>query len=87
MTRVPDQPPRGPTTREAGSRQDAGGVAHALKNQLSIIMGFAELLAQELDPQDPHLADVREIQTAAREARAIVDRTLVDERNGDAETP
>jgi len=85
---MPDQTPLGPTTRDAGERrQDDGGVAHALKNQISIILGFAELLAQELDPQDPHLMDVREIQTAAREARAIVDRTLVDGSDGDADTP
>ncbi|MGH9315173.1 MAG: hypothetical protein ACRD1S_18460 [Vicinamibacterales bacterium] len=49
--------------------------AHDLNNLLSIMAGFAEVLAGELtDPQ--HVADLRELQTAVRDAIALCDRVL-----------
>jgi hypothetical protein len=47
---------------------------HALKNYLAIILGFADLLIEDLSPGDPHFEDVREIQKAAREAIALFNR-------------
>lgn len=41
---------------------------HRLKNQLSIIMGFCELLLSEMSPDSQHRADVLRIQTAGRSA-------------------
>ena len=43
-------------------------VAHRLKNKLSIILGFCDLLLQELPDGDKHRPDVLQIQEAARAA-------------------
>ncbi len=45
---------------------------HDLKNQLGIVLGFSELLLNELDPASTHRADVEEIHTAAKRALEIV---------------
>ena len=41
---------------------------HDLKNQLGIVLGFSELLLNDLDPASSHHADVEEIHTAAKRA-------------------
>ncbi len=41
---------------------------HALKNKLSVILGFCELLANEMDQDNKHRPDVLQIQEAARAA-------------------
>jgi signal transduction histidine kinase len=41
---------------------------HDLKNQLGIVLGFSELLLNELDPASPHRADLTEIHAAAQRA-------------------
>ena len=41
---------------------------HRLKNQLAIILGFCELLLNELPEGDPHRPDVIRIQDAGRSA-------------------
>ena len=43
-------------------------VEHALKNYLSILMGFTELLLDESGPDDPHRADFEEMHRAASQA-------------------
>jgi hypothetical protein len=48
---------------------------HALKNYIGIILGYAELLLEDMPPGSPHLEDVREIQKAAAAAAALVNRT------------
>lgn len=60
-------------------RPDAAGLRslepeplHRLKNHLAIVISFSDLLLQELDPSDPHRADVEEINKAGREAAALV---------------
>lgn len=45
---------------------------HDMKNQLGIILGFADLLLQELDPSDPHRADIGEIRIAAVRAMELL---------------
>jgi hypothetical protein len=45
---------------------------HDLKNQLGIVLGFSELLLNELDPASPHRADIEEIHTAAQRALELV---------------
>ena len=41
---------------------------HRLKNQLAIILGFSELLLEELPADDPHRPDVLQIHQAAKSA-------------------
>lgn len=43
---------------------------HRLKNQLAIILGFCELLLNDLDEHDPRRSDVLRIQTAGKSALA-----------------
>lgn len=45
---------------------------HALKNQLSIVVGFSDLVFSETPPEDPRYADLAEIQKAARAAMEII---------------
>jgi two-component system cell cycle sensor histidine kinase/response regulator CckA len=45
---------------------------HDLKNQLGVILGFSELLLQELDPADARRADIAEIHTAAQRSMEIL---------------
>jgi len=43
---------------------------HHLKNQLAIILGFSELLLEELAADDAHRPDVLQIHQAAKSALA-----------------
>ena len=43
-----------------------------MKNQLGIVLGFSDLLMQEMDPADTRRADVQEIHTAATRAMALL---------------
>jgi signal transduction histidine kinase len=45
-----------------------------MMNQLGIILGFAELLLDEMDRADPRRADVQEIATAAQRAHELLQR-------------
>lgn len=63
-------------TTQPGAAERRGEIAHTLKNHLSIILGFSELLVSELAADDPHRADAVEIQKAARDAIALVDAHL-----------
>ena len=45
---------------------------HDLKNQLGIVVGFSELLLNEMEAADPHRADVVEIHSAAQRALDLV---------------
>ena len=49
-----------------------GGVQHALTNYLAIILGFSELLLQDLPASDPRRADLEEIHKAATAALQLV---------------
>ncbi len=57
--------------REAGVPTDSE-VIHRLKNQLAIIVGFADLVVEEMAADDPRRADMLEIQNAARGAMALM---------------
>lgn len=45
---------------------------HDLKNQLGIVLGYSELVLQDLEPSNPLRQDVEEIVTAARHAMTLV---------------
>ncbi len=47
-------------------------ILHQLKNQLVVVVGFADLLVSELAADDPHRADVLQIQAAANAAISLV---------------
>lgn len=58
----------------------AGGVAHDVNNMLTVILGYAELLASSTSPSDPRLVDLREIQAAARRSQGITRQLLAFSR-------
>jgi signal transduction histidine kinase len=45
---------------------------HALKNYIAIILGYADLLLEDLAADDPRLPDIREIHKAATAAVALL---------------
>ena len=45
---------------------------HDLKNQLGIVLGFSELLLEDLEIADPRRTDAQEIHTAACRALALL---------------
>ena len=51
---------------------------HRLKNQLSIIYGFADLLLIEMTPGDPHTRQIADIQQHATDALELLRDTQPD---------
>ena len=45
-------------------------LVHFLKNQLSIVLGFSDLMLEELDATHPNRHDIEEIRSAAAAAIA-----------------
>ena len=58
----------------------AGGVAHDFNNVLTAITGYAELLLEDLGPEDPKRPDVEEIKAAAARASALTRQLLAFSR-------
>ena len=56
---------------------------HDITNQLGIILGFAELLLDEMDPGDVRRADVQEIVAAAQKALDLIRQTKDDSEGED----
>jgi PAS domain S-box-containing protein len=54
----------------------AGGVAHDLNNMLTPILGYGELLAEDIPPDTPLRANVEEIVRAAERSRDLVGQLL-----------
>jgi PAS domain S-box-containing protein len=52
------------------------GVAHDFNNQLVVVLGYAELLLEQLGPDDPAGEDVRQIRAAAHSAGALTRHLL-----------
>jgi two-component system, cell cycle sensor histidine kinase and response regulator CckA len=57
--------------------QLAGGVAHDFNNMLSPILGYAEMLRDDLPEDDPHSEDLQQIIRAAGRARDLTRQLLV----------
>lgn len=60
--------------------QLAGGVAHDFNNVLGVIMGYGDLLAQELQREADLLAYVEEIRHAAKRAAGLTQQLLIFSR-------
>ncbi|MDP2320694.1 MAG: hypothetical protein Q8O42_15300 [Acidobacteriota bacterium] len=58
---------------------------HDFKNQLGIILGFADILLTDMSPDDGRRPDVEEIEKAATAALALLARVFPD--NGHQEKP
>jgi two-component system, cell cycle sensor histidine kinase and response regulator CckA len=58
----------------------AGGVAHDFNNLLTVILGYCELLLADLRPDDPHLADIAEVQKAGVRAGDLTRQLLAFSR-------
>ena len=54
----------------------AGGVAHDFNNMLSIILGHTEMILDEVDSTDPHVANLKEIRRAARRSTDLTRQLL-----------
>lgn len=60
--------------------QLAGGVAHDFNNILGVIMGYADLIASDIDADSPIRADIEEIQHASTRAAGLTRQLLVFSR-------
>ena len=58
----------------------AGGVAHDFNNMLSVILGYTELIHNQLPPNDPMISDVMQIERAGTRARDITQQLLAFSR-------
>jgi PAS domain S-box-containing protein len=54
----------------------AGGIAHDLNNMLAAILGFGDLLARSLEPEDPRAADLQQITLAATRSAGLTRQLL-----------
>jgi len=58
----------------------AGGVAHDFNNMLTAILGYSELLSEQIGPDKPIGQDLREIMAAAERAAALTKQLLAFSR-------
>jgi CheY-like chemotaxis protein len=63
----------------------AGGIAHDFNNILSAVIGYADLLVQDLPEGDPRRADAEEIREAGRRGAGLTRQLLVFSRQQVAE--
>ena len=68
------------TQRLESVGQLAGGVVHNFNNALTAIIGYSELIARQLDDDDPVLADVKQILMVAERSAALTRQLLTFSR-------
>jgi PAS domain S-box-containing protein len=61
----------------------AGGVAHDFNNKLSVILGYSEMILEQLGPGNQNYAELLEIQNAARHSADITRKLLAFARKQD----
>lgn len=54
----------------------AGGVAHEINSPLAGILAFSQMVLKEMDADDPHRDDLKEIEDGARKCKVIVEGML-----------
>lgn len=54
----------------------SGGVAHEINSPLAGILAFSQMVLKEMDESNPHRADLKEIEDAARRCKVIVENLL-----------
>jgi PAS domain S-box-containing protein len=54
----------------------AGGVAHDFNNMLGVILGFTEIMLEEMRPEDPDYANLEEVHRAARRSADLTRQLL-----------
>ncbi len=54
----------------------AGGIAHEFNNLLTPIMGYSEMIKEQLDPESEYFEDIDEIFKAGQRAKEIVEQIL-----------
>ena len=60
--------------------QLAGGIAHDFNNILTAVRGYTQLVRDELDPEDPHAADLDHVLSATERAAELVRQLLAFSR-------
>jgi PAS domain S-box-containing protein len=58
----------------------AGGVAHEVNNQMTVVLGFGQFVLQALGPEHPQAADVQNMVAAANRAARISQQLLAFSR-------
>jgi len=56
--------------------QLAGGVAHALNNLMTIVLGHSDIMLDGMKPDDPYFANAQEIKRAATRTVSLTNRLL-----------
>lgn len=56
--------------------QLSAGIAHELNNPLGSILGFAQLLSEEIPPDDPKQTDLKKIEAAALRCKKTIESLL-----------
>jgi CheY-like chemotaxis protein len=64
------------TEKAKAVRDITSGVAHDLNNMLTVILGYARMIQEEVDDRNPQFSRVREVTTAATRA-SVLTRQLV----------
>ncbi len=64
----------------------AGGIAHDFNNVLSVILSYAEVMREDMKPDDPRRADVEEIEKAGLRAAELTRQLLAFSRRQVLET-